>query len=104
MNQAVPSVEVRADAAGAAVRGALTFETARRACEAGIRAFTACSGALTVDLAAVQAADSAGLAVLIEWRRWAQRNGRGLGFVNLPAAITGLAKLSELDGVLVDAQ
>ncbi|HTY49296.1 MAG TPA: STAS domain-containing protein [Steroidobacteraceae bacterium] len=103
MNRAGQDVQIEAGPAGATVRGALTFQTARRACAAGIGVFAASTGALTVDLAAVAAADSAGLAVLIEWRRWAHLNGRRLGFANLPAAISGLAKLSELDGVLADA-
>ena len=85
-----------------AVTGPLTFLTARRTCAAGIEAFAGTSGEVTVDCAGVDESDSAGLAVLIEWRRWAQAQRRPLGFVNLPAAIAGLAGLCGVEGVLGD--
>jgi phospholipid transport system transporter-binding protein len=86
-----------------AVGSALTFATARRVFEAGVACFLRDGGALlTVDCAAVPNADSAGLAVLIEWRRWARQQGRDLNFVNLPAQITAIARLSEVSELLAD--
>ncbi len=82
----------------------LTFATARQACAAGIESFTQdASPVLVVDCAAAAPADSAGLAVLIEWRRWAHQHGRQLKYVNLPAQISAIAHLSEVTPVLADA-
>lgn len=82
----------------------LTFQTARRVCVAGLACFARDSSALiTVDCAGVTEADSAGLAVLIEWRRWAHKHGRHLRFENLPAKITAIARLSEVSELLADA-
>jgi len=98
-------VEVTVDAPGhVLVSSPLTFETARRVCEAGIECFTRDGSAqLVVDCAGAVPADSAGLAVLIEWRRWALQHGRHLTFANLPVQISAIAHLSEVTTVLADA-
>jgi phospholipid transport system transporter-binding protein len=84
-----------------AIRGALTFDTARLASAAGVRAISASSARrLEVDFAAVTAADSAGLAVCLVWLARAQRDGRELRFTNLPAHIRSLAQISELDSLI----
>jgi phospholipid transport system transporter-binding protein len=86
------------------VRSPLTFETARSVFEAGITCFASDgSAALAVDCAGVPSADSAGLAVLIEWRRWSRQHGRQLKFVNLPTQINAIARLSEVSQLLADA-
>jgi ABC-type transporter Mla MlaB component len=84
-----------------AVRGALTFATARRASEAGLRAMSASAARrLEIDCAAVTAADSAGLAVCLVWLARAQRDGRELRFANLPASVRALARISDLEPVI----
>ena len=85
------------------VSGALTFLTARRSCETGIAAFSSGGRDIVVDCAGVAESDSAGVAVLIEWRRWARAQGRALSFANLPATLRGIAALSGLEAVLEDA-
>ena len=85
------------------VRGALTFATARLASAAGLRALTASAARrLEIDLAAVTAADSAGLAVCLVWLARAERDGRELRFANLPAHIRSLARISEVDSLLIE--
>jgi len=84
-----------------AIRGALTFETARRASESGLHAMSASAARrFTIDCAGVTAADSAGLAVCLVWLAWAQRNGRALAFTNLPESIRALARISDLEPVI----
>jgi phospholipid transport system transporter-binding protein len=99
---AASEVSVSAPVAGRCeVRGALTFASARRAYDAGVKAFGASSvEAIEVDCGAVRAADSAGLAVLLAWLAWAHKSGRRLTFVNLPEAITAVARISEVEGLL----
>jgi phospholipid transport system transporter-binding protein len=98
---AAPPEVVSVAADRLAVRGALTFETARRASEAGLRAIEACAAPqLEIDCAAVTAADSAGLAVCLVWLARAQRDGRGLRFANLPASILALARISDVEPLI----
>jgi phospholipid transport system transporter-binding protein len=96
-----PAEVVSVGADRLAVRGALTFATARLASAAGLRAIGACTARqLEVDCAAVTGADSAGLAVCLVWLSTARRNGRDMRFVNLPAHIRSLARISEVDSLL----
>jgi phospholipid transport system transporter-binding protein len=103
LSQIAPQVAV-ASPGCVTVTSAMTFETARRVCEAGVACFESDGSAtIVVDCATVPHADSAGLAVLIEWRRWAHLHGRHLKFANLPAQISAIAHLSEVSEVLADA-
>jgi phospholipid transport system transporter-binding protein len=103
----VSEVEPQITQAGPArflVTGPMTFQTARRLCEAGIWAFIRdASPMIVVDCAGVTHADSAGLAVLIEWRRWSHLQGRHLQFASLPTTINAIAQLSEVSELLADA-
>lgn len=83
-----------------AVRGPLTFATARSALKSGMDAFAAAPGPIEVDCSGVDASDSAGLAVLIEWLGWARRAGRELRYASVPEAISAIARISEVDGLL----
>lgn len=95
-------VEVHEASAGQfVVVGSLTFPSARHAAERGIRAFAASSAsALQADLAGVRTADSAGLAVLVNWLAWAYANQRKLTFSHVPASIVDLARISEAATIL----
>jgi phospholipid transport system transporter-binding protein len=55
---------------------------------------------LVVDLGGVTQANSAALAMLIEWLRLARRDGRELKLRNVPEPLLKLARLSELDAFL----
>lgn len=100
-----PDAKVTVSAPGVITVGEpLTFASARGAFEAGVGCFIRDGSAtMAVDCAQVSSADSAGLAVLIEWRRWCRLQGRHLKFVNLPVQINAIARLSEVSEVLADA-
>ena len=83
-----------------AVRGALTFGTARGAVAAGLRAFSGARGPIQLDLSGVNVSDSAGLAVLIEWLGWGRRGGRELRFSNLPQALAAIARICDIEELL----
>lgn len=55
---------------------------------------------LTIDLGGVSRADSAGLALLVEWTRRARDNGQGIRFTNLPDQMLAIARVSGLDNML----
>jgi phospholipid transport system transporter-binding protein len=86
-----------------AVRGALTFATAPAASGAGLRSLSAsAAGPIEIDLVGVEAADSAGLAVLLYWLAWARRNDRKLTFKGVPASIEALARISDVQELLAN--
>jgi phospholipid transport system transporter-binding protein len=81
--------------------GALSFATARAARATGIAALSAAApGALQIDCSAVNPADSAGLAVLLDWLAVARSAGRSLRYVNLPQGLQALAQIGEVDELL----
>lgn len=82
------------------VEGRLEFETVDRALLERSRQSFAGSDDLIVDLAGVAAGDSAGLALLIEWRAWAQATGRRLSFENVPDSLRGIADISDVSELL----
>lgn len=53
-----------------------------------------------VDLAGVTRADSAGVALLVEWLRLARQQGRSLRFVHIPAQMRALIQVSDLEDLL----
>ncbi|HEV7614028.1 MAG TPA: STAS domain-containing protein [Steroidobacteraceae bacterium] len=54
-----------------------------------------------IDLAGVTGSDSSGLALLIEWLSVAKAAGRALRYDNLPSQLQQLARLSEVEELLV---
>jgi phospholipid transport system transporter-binding protein len=83
------------------VVGELTFATAREARQIGLLVLES-SGAdrLVVDCSGVTRADSAGLAVLLDWLAWGRRRSRGVSLQNLPASLVAIARISEVDELL----
>jgi phospholipid transport system transporter-binding protein len=56
---------------------------------------------LTFDLSNVTSANSAGLALLLEWRRYAQNNHQTISFTNMPAQLVSIASVAGVSGILV---
>lgn len=54
----------------------------------------------SVCLNAVEHIDSAGLALLLEWRAWSKKTGQPLRLLNAPQQLRMLAQLSELEETL----
>ena len=86
------------------VTGELTFATAREARESGILALERSRAErIVVDCAGVTRADSAGLAVLLDWLAWGRRKSRAVSLTNLPESLVAIARISEVDGLLTAA-
>jgi phospholipid transport system transporter-binding protein len=95
---ATPSFSLESDAPGALrLRGAISFANAAQALLQGLPA--AQRGA-TLDLAALESADSATLAVLIAWSAAARRGGATLRYRDAPQGLSNLARLCDVDGLL----
>jgi phospholipid transport system transporter-binding protein len=83
------------------VSGELTFATAREARQLGLLVLDGSrADRIVVDCAGVRRADSAGLAVLLDWLAWSRRRSRPLALENLPASLVAIARISEVDELL----
>lgn len=82
-----------------ALRGSLSFDTVPGLWAQADGVFQD-APALTIDLGGVERADSAGLALLIEWTRQARDHGQTIRFVNLPEQMLAIARVSGLDNIL----
>lgn len=82
-----------------ALAGDLGFESAGAVLADGEAAF-AREHEVTVDLSGVTDADSAGLAVLIEWTRAARSSGRRIRFLGMPARLGDIARISGVSDLL----
>ena len=78
--------------------GELTMVSAPAVLEDGRR--LARAGDMVVDFAGVTVADSAALALLLDWMRCARAAGNRLAVRGLPAAMASLAALSDIDALL----
>lgn len=81
------------------VEGRLGFDTVAQALDASLRLF-ADYHAIELDLSGVTAADSAGVALLIEWVSRARHSKCVLHFHHLPEQIKALARISDVEGLL----
>jgi phospholipid transport system transporter-binding protein len=83
------------------VTGELTFASARDARQLGVLVLESSRAkSLIIDCGGVTRADSAGLAVLIDWLAWGRRKSRAITLENLPASLVAIAKISEVDELL----
>jgi len=95
---AAAAVELEESAPGKfAARGPLTFVAARRARESGLAAFGAAnSRELEVDCSGITSADSAGMAVLLDWLAIAKQAGSSMHFASLPNQVQEIARISDV--------
>jgi len=57
-------------------------------------------GTIDIDLQAVERADSAGVALLVEWQRAARQQQQKIHFRNIPSQMLAIARLSGVDELL----
>ena len=85
--------------AGFALEGVLDFDSV-----ASLLADGECmlngSGRLDLDLGAVREANSAGLALLLEWVTWANHTVREISYTAIPERVMAIARTTEVDVLL----
>ena len=79
--------------------GEMSFETAERILHASEKPFEQHTR-LEVDLSGVTRADSAGLALLLEWITWANHTVREIRYTGTPERILAIAKTTEVESLL----
>lgn len=99
MNQALPTI-VRQDDNLFVIKGELNMHTVPALAETAHALLTQLSGEVSVDLAGVSRADSAGLALLIDLERLVRRQQCDIRFLHLPKQLNQILHLSELDEIL----
>ena len=93
-------VSIKQDGSGRyVVTGLLQFDTVTKARKLGA-ALLARESSWVLDLRGVTRADSAGLALLVDWVREARRRQIAVRFENIPAQLLALAKVSRLERIL----
>jgi phospholipid transport system transporter-binding protein len=96
MAATAPQTIVEAAAGAIAVRGPLVFASAGDVLRRSVGLFPM-QGKAVIDLAGVTHADSAALALIIEWRRLAAQRAVTLELRGLPAQLRALAAASGLE-------
>lgn len=79
--------------------GDVSFETAERILRESEAPFEQHTR-IEVDLSGVEKADSAGLALLLEWVTWANHTVREIRYAGMPERILAIAKTTEVDHLL----
>jgi phospholipid transport system transporter-binding protein len=82
------------------VNGSLHFTTVSSLLPEGVAAIDGGKAAV-IDLGSVSSSDSSGLALLIEWLSVAKGAGRSLRYENIPSQLQQLARLSEVEELLL---
>ncbi|WNV03484.1 STAS domain-containing protein [Candidatus Methylospira mobilis] len=83
--------------------GDLTFETANSVLERTSGLLGATSGAkgmITLDLSGIKHADSAGLALMLEWRKQSSAVKRVVLFLNVPQQLQAIARVAGVDAII----
>jgi len=93
------TIEVGKDGS-ASVTGELTFESAAALFSQTETLFRGPKPVTLIDLAAVTTADSAGLALLLEWQAQQRSASLPLEIRNAPPGLISLARLCEADDVM----
>jgi len=95
-----PYFSVESDTLGTLrVSGAITFANAARALQHTPQAARG-GNALHIDLGALEAPDSATLAVLIAWSARVRRSGAALRYLRAPPGLRNLARLCDVETLL----
>jgi len=82
------------------VTGELGYDTVNALLAAGVAQFAGAGSQFEVDLSGVSQSDSAGLALLIEWLKVAQKTGKSVRYTRVPAQLRALARISEIEDFL----
>jgi phospholipid transport system transporter-binding protein len=81
----------------AEIHGELTFDTVPSLCERSAAMMQGDYPVVTVDMGHVSRADSAGLALMVQWLRLARTANRQLQFISVPEQVRQLIRVSGLD-------
>lgn len=79
--------------------GVMSFDTADQILTASESAFGSYDS-IEIDLSEVDDADSAGLALLLEWKARAQQNAGAIRFVGVPESLLAIAQTTDVSELI----
>jgi phospholipid transport system transporter-binding protein len=79
--------------------GELSFDSVGKALKLTAKMFLV-PAKVTIDLGGIERADSAGLALMIEWMRRAREGGASLKFANIPEQLLAMARVAGVDQII----
>jgi phospholipid transport system transporter-binding protein len=79
--------------------GDMSFETANQILRSSESVFRR-HATLEIDLSGVGKADSAGLALMLEWKAQAGQRGASIQFIEIPKSLLAVAKTSEVSDLI----
>ena len=82
-----------------ALSGSMSFDTAEAILRDSEEPFEQHTR-IEIDLSGVTDADSAGLALLLEWITWANHTVREIRYIDTPERIRAIARTTEVDNLL----
>lgn len=80
------------------LRGELSFDTVSELAGRAEELFV--EDSVQIDLGEVERADSAGVALLVQWMSEARRRGAAIRYLNIPSQMLAIARVSSLDQIL----
>ncbi|MCI0653953.1 MAG: STAS domain-containing protein [Methylococcaceae bacterium] len=85
---------------GFSINGEMSFATVHRLLEASSSLNFSRKPVIEIDLGRVSRADSAGLALMVEWMAQAKRGNTDIRFRNMPKQMREIAGTTEVDKIL----
>jgi phospholipid transport system transporter-binding protein len=81
------------------LEGELSFGSSVRALKRSERLFSP-NSVVTFDMGGIERADSAGLALMLEWIRRSREVGAALQFTHIPEQLLAIARVAGVDGII----
>jgi len=89
----------RNEKGGYSLEGRLSFKTVPAICE-NSHFLNSPDAVVQIDLQSVEAADSAGVAMLLEWTQLAEQKQKSIRWVNMPEQMQRLVRINGLSQIL----
>jgi len=79
--------------------GTLSFKTVPVIWRQGLDLFSE-APSLLLDLSGIKRSDSAGVALLVDWMRFARSHNKPISYINMPQQMLAIVRASSLDAIL----
>ena len=89
----------RNEESGYSLEGRLNFKTVASICESS-DFLNATDSVVQIDLQSVESADSAGIAMLLEWTQLAEQRRKSIRWINMPEQMQRLVRINGLSQIL----
>lgn len=88
------------ESGGFTLKGILDLSSVSELWSQSAELFANSGNNVTINLGEIERADSAGLALLVSWKRWAKTNNKSMAFTQVPDQVAALADTNNLAAFL----